>query len=654
MARPSWWCRVKQSVSRGGARASDTLSRCRVIRPGVERLEERTLLASGDLDPTFGIGGKVLTDFAGIANAQPFAVAVQLDSKIVVAGTGSSQSLLARYLPNGSLDPTFGNNGRIIYAAGFNRGLALQADGKTVVAGSRNVSPTEIAFVVARFNLDGSPDSTFGSGATVTTLFGPGTQAMLSALTLQADGKIVAAGHLSAGGAVLARYSPDGSLDATFDGDGRATAPMPRVGSLLVQPDGRIVVAGTTNLDLGDAVLARLLPNGSPDSTFTSSPQAIKPPVPFWDRASGGTVGGAALQSDGRIVVAASARTQSFFNPRRPGIVMTQIMLFRFEPSGRLDSTFGTAGNVVTAISTGDAPGIVVTDDGRIVTGGGGSGNFQVARYRANGSLDTSFGNTHFGSGGKVLTYFDGQAIVIAVTLQPDGKIVAVGPYSNIQENRRGFALARYIGGFHPNELFVIQVYRDLLRRSPEREGLELWTGLLDRGMSRGEVVFRIQASPEYHGLVVRDLYSRVLGRQTDPIGLPFWTEFLNRGGTTEQLRVILFSSDEYFQRRAGGTNPGFVAALYRDALFRPPEPAAAQGWGELLAAGVSRATVAEGVVGSREFDWWVVRGFYLLWLRRDPDPAGHDALVGHLQRGVTDDEVLAVILASPEYFSRM
>src|SRR5438876_1187397 len=169
----------------------------------------------GDLDPSFGTGGRVLTDFGGGDGAR--ALALQADGRIVVAGSSSAGGFgsgfaLARYNPDGSLDPSF-RGGRVVTSFADRdeaSALALQADGKIVVAGFSDAGGRQ-DFALARYNPDGGLDLSFGSGGRVLTDFGGDDEA--AALALQADGKIVVAGFSDAGGfalAALVRYNPNG------------------------------------------------------------------------------------------------------------------------------------------------------------------------------------------------------------------------------------------------------------------------------------------------------------------------------------------------------------------------------------------------------------------------------------------------------------
>jgi uncharacterized delta-60 repeat protein len=183
--------------------------------------------SNGSIDRTFGIDGRVLTDFTN-QNDIAFGVAIQPDGKIVVAGTifnatGTEISAFARYLPNGSLDSSFDGDGKATFdapAADEVVGdVAIQGDGRIVAIG---VSGAD--FLVIRLNVNGSADATFSEDGLVTTSVGGPAQA--TAVAIQPDGRIVAAGGVSGGSSfefVLARYNPDGTLDATFAGDGITT-----------------------------------------------------------------------------------------------------------------------------------------------------------------------------------------------------------------------------------------------------------------------------------------------------------------------------------------------------------------------------------------------------------------------------------------------
>src|SRR6516165_431864 len=177
----------------------------------------------------------------------------------------------------GDLDPSFGTGGKVTTAVGYASAVALQGDGKIVAVGHTDTG-TQGAFALARYNSDGSPDATFGTGGTVTTAFPSffGSYDAAYAVALQGDGKIVAAGDTDTGtrGAfALARYNPDGSLDATFGTGGTVRTAFgtsyDAANAVALQGDGKIVAAGDTDAGThGAFALARYNPNGSLDATF--------------------------------------------------------------------------------------------------------------------------------------------------------------------------------------------------------------------------------------------------------------------------------------------------------------------------------------------------------------------------------------------------
>ena len=386
------------------------------------------LAAPGDLDPSFGTGGIVITSFGGSDVAS--AVVIQPDGKLVVAGrtniAGNTVFALARYNPNGGLDPTFGTGGLVTTDFGSTDqafAVALQGDGKIVTAGRRGSD-----VIVARYNADGSVDSSFGSTTgRVITNFGATEQAL--ALVLQPDGKIVVAGRTNRPAPngnfdfALARYEAAGTLDLTFGTAGLVTTDfggsVDRAFAMALQPDGKLVVAGDSDANFA---LARYNSNGSLDPGFGTGGKVIT--------SFGGTDQASAviLQPDGKIVVAGQTDTG----------VSIDFALARYLPDGSLDGAFGSGGRVTTNFTgTSDDLGaaVVLQSDGKIVVGGTSEDNFALARYTPGGALDTTFGSAGTGT---VTTNLGGEDLLHAMALQADGAIVAVG------ESADRFALARY------------------------------------------------------------------------------------------------------------------------------------------------------------------------------------------------------------------
>lgn len=203
------------------------------------------------------------------------------------------------------------------------------------------------------------------------------------------------------------------------------------------------------------------------------------------------------------------------------------------------------------------------------------------------------------------------------------------------------------------NRAFVQRAYADLLEREPEPGASHGWSDYLDRGGSRLTLARTIVYSTEYRTLLVRNLYAALLQRQADPGGLYAWVSFMNAGGTTEQVEEQILGSDEYFVRRGGGSNRGFLQAAYLDVLGRPPDPGG-EGWFlAVLAAGRSRVQVAGDLVNSGEGRSVRVRRLFLWLLRRDADPSGLSWGMDALNRGVKVEELIAAIVASDEYYRR-
>jgi uncharacterized delta-60 repeat protein len=384
---------------------------------------------SGDLDPTFGPGGTVLTTLG-----RGHAVAVQADGKLVMAGEVSGGFAVMRYDSGGQLDPTFGSGGTVTTDFGATTGrtyaITLQPDGKIIVAGS--VYSTHYDFVLARYTADGALDPTFGQGGKVTTDFG--SSAQTRALVVQADGKIVAAGTIIENtnySFALARYAADGTLDATFGVAGQVITTLAGDASALVlQPDGKLVVAGTADIyGSPKFVLARYQPDGTLDPTFGTTGRIT---TEFVEGYSGGAA--LVLQPDGKLVAAGDAGGG--------------FGLVRYNADGSLDNAFGAGtGRVRTQFSyTAHCTALVLQPDGKLIAAGyvraypAPGDDFALAQYEADGTLDVNFGN-----GGKVATDFlGGYDFGLSAALQADGKLVVAGYVDEPGRGVSDFALARY------------------------------------------------------------------------------------------------------------------------------------------------------------------------------------------------------------------
>lgn len=398
----------------------------------------------GNLDRTFGAGGKVMTDFLSSPD-HASALAIQPDGKIVAAGSAddgpfTTNFALARYNTDGSLDSTFGNEGRIItylssYAAV--NALAIQPDGKIVAAGGAHVGPPGGSSAVLRYNADGTLDSTFrGSERIIRDFFGGGSWA--GGVAIQSDGKIVIAGVRYGGDwdFALARYNNDGGLDTTFGINGKVmtdfSGPRDYASGVAIQSDGKIIAAGVAGGGGNkDFALARYNDNGSLDTTFGINGKVTTDFFGSDDEAYG-----LVIQSDGRIVLAGSADHDPFY---------TNFALARYTTNGSLDSTFGNGGKLTTSFSSdAEANSLAIQLDGKIIAAGVADGvmgdkDFAFARYNTDGTLDASFGVD-----GKVTVDFSaGDDETYALAIQSDGKILMAGD-TGASTNNQDFALARY------------------------------------------------------------------------------------------------------------------------------------------------------------------------------------------------------------------
>ncbi|HEV3343847.1 MAG TPA: FG-GAP-like repeat-containing protein, partial [Pirellulales bacterium] len=196
-----------------------------------------------------------------------------------------------------------------------------------------------------------------------------------------------------------------------------------------------------------------------------------------------------------------------------------------------------------------------------------------------------------------------------------------------------------------PNQRFVSELYRDLLRRHVEPGGLASWSGLLEAGVSRADVTLGIIKSPEYRTDVVEDLYHLYLHRAADPVGLHDDVAFLTSGGSQKQLAAFIVSSPEYYQSRAQGASSGYLDALYHDALNRSVDASGRSSFGAQLTAGVSRRDIADQIFNSPEYQIDLVRSIYFRYLDRDLDPSGLETWTALKKNVASDDYLLAQIL---------
>lgn len=402
----------------------------------------------GDLDTTFDGDGKTTTSIGVYDDLRD--VAIQPDGKIVVVGFNDDgigpydlDLSLARFNADGSLDTTFGTGGKIFLPeSGIQEvfSVIVQPDGKILAIGSRQ---NDLA--VYRFNINGSLDTTFGTSGRIVHIIGEDSGAADG--VLQPDGKIVLAGHVrfTAGSDIFTvfRLNADGSLDTTFNSIGYTPVPIVPIGvdkrakSVVLQSDGKIIASGQDVLN--DFIhyygyWGRFSTNGTLEGGVSN---LIRTDV---------KINGAAIQADGKLVFVGYIQSFGMF-----GSSITQFAITRYNSDKSLDIYFGNSGvNTVYFLpnsgNANRATSILIQSSGRIIVGGRARSDFGLARFNSHGFLDEGFG-----SGGKVTTDFDpssdeiyGGDEIYGIAQQPDGKIIAVGTASI--GTTTDFGVARYDG----------------------------------------------------------------------------------------------------------------------------------------------------------------------------------------------------------------
>lgn len=376
----------------------------------------------GDLDAGFGTGGFAIVDFGTAAYSE--SMAITPDGRIVLAGhvwSGTSQGedvALAQLLANGALDTDFSADGRLVFASSgatneSAQDTLVQADGRIVLAGQSDAAGNHDMRVL-RLNADGTPDTGFGSSGAVVIPFDLGSDNIDLAMAVAEDteGRLVVAGYASVNDGLdqqrdvaVARLNADGSLDASFDGDGKTTFrfdpdPLAYFDSdygtcIAIDAAGNLLVGGFVqdgHTGDGDFALARLLPSGAIDTSFGEGGRARI------DFALGGSLGDEAwrvlVAADGAIYLVGGADYQNGY---------TYMAVARLTPQGALDTGWGSGGKTTISIPSDDddsaqANAAALQPDGKLIVAGtmrngGGHFRFAFARLDAGGQLDASFGD---------------------------------------------------------------------------------------------------------------------------------------------------------------------------------------------------------------------------------------------------------------------
>ena len=406
--------------------------------------------SSGSVDDTFADRGITWLDQV------PYAVAIQPDGKIVVAGGGANRRgeggfALTRYNRDGTLDRSFSGDGEVrtpLGDGGAAATVAIQPDGRIVAAGGAQTRHNAEEFAVARYLPDGSFDTSFsGDGKLSATRIGSTRVLGISDIALDPSGGILASAYIDGGNHYsfgVIRLTRRGVPDATFSSDGVVASRFGRhpagfAEAIALQSDGSVVVVGSARNDRNEPTgfaIARYLPNGTLDGSFDGDGKRV---IRF-----GGTWSGAAdvaIQQDGRMVVAGTVHLGPQNRYGQLGMVVARCF-----PGGALDTSFAGDGKRMTTID-GNLRGsaLAIQSDGRIVIGGEATPtldeyptNMAIVRYTTHGTLDSSFaGDGIRVAGFRLDDWIDDLA------LQSNGKIVVVGASQGGPP--RGYAVARFL-----------------------------------------------------------------------------------------------------------------------------------------------------------------------------------------------------------------
>lgn len=402
-------------------------------------------LAAGWPDPTFGVDGKVATSFGADTFDEIRDLALDPNGAIIAVGpanerinNGSRQGFgVARYLPDGSADLSFSGDGRTITYLTMQRdsayAVAAQPDGRIVVGGQASIE-YKSRFALARYNVDGTLDETFGANGTVLTSLN-GDESLILDLALQPDGRIVVAGRTRTvydSDVALARYTADGALDRSFSGDGievtQVGAASTGAIALEILPDGKLLVAAAGYSSPHSIYLLRYLQDGSLDAEFGEGGTVAV------DTGGPATLNDMALQRDGKVLLA--GMRPSGFGVTRTGA------------DGAVDTAFGNGGAAIASMLNGVTH-VVQDSGGNVLVAGrylaGDGSEFAVARFKPNGALDTTFGD----NGAARVSWAAGeQSVPWTMAADAKGRILLGGATG--VGTRSDFGLARLIAPAAP------------------------------------------------------------------------------------------------------------------------------------------------------------------------------------------------------------
>lgn len=639
---------------------------------------------TGAVDRSFGDRGRVYTDFSGpgfIVDGVS-SVFVQPDGRILASGSANQRIGIARYLPNGALDSSFGTGGKALLGAPNDSGsvTAIQPDGKIVGVGYSPQAWPQTPMFLFRTDSSGNPDATFGTNGFV-AISGPSTPNSPGGSFLQADGRIVLVAN--SGSTIFAtRYLSNGTIDPSYNGTGvappAAMDPQNPVRAALL-PDGRVIAAVLRGYTVG---LVRYSVNGTTDLDVSLPVVDGHQPQPQ----------SIATLADGRIVVG--------FSLYRPG-QLAQSAIARFMPGGSLDATFGSAGVVLLPEYSGIGH-LQVLPDQRILAAPLASS--MLIRFKADGEIDGTFNQA-----GRMPIDSGPSGALYRIARQPDGLLVLGGSavpggtftdwvLMRIDQDAVPFAGPEF-AGFGWQSQGATSSRRTVTLTNTTNATVQLTSvtttppfmaehncgPLLPGATCRFEVWLKPAPSGaavashytvdgyltlgsnaphsphevRLHALADKTLashfYQAILRRDPEPAGHQFWgrdTVYLMTGfgadvnETWFAMAQSFFGSAEY--AAAARDDAGFVRDLYRTFFDREADQAGLDYWTGLIASGMPREIVLTAFMFSPEFRAFTQAIFgstaglaevnmamdmYRGILGRIPDPAGLRGLITRLRQ---------------------
>jgi len=406
--------------------------------------------SNGTLDTTFGTNGVYTYSVPSGTSFSINNIAIQSDGKIVLSAyedlylnnVSNVNFAALRLNNNGTIDTTFNGTGKVskdINKSDNAEAVAIQSDGKIILAGTTTSTTGNQFYTAVRFNSSGSIDTTFGNAGVVVA--GNSTLAgyLSGGIALQSDGKMILAGNSAFFGIKTVRLNTNGTLDTTFNGTGAVTTNLAddTTEAVVIQSDGKIVVTGSkydATAHTSEYFVLRYNTNGTLDTTFNAS-GVVTASI---DKNKPNTAADVKIQTDGKIVVCGTSYIGSY----------KDMAIIRLNTNGTLDNTFNGTGKVTSGFLKSGSDRIeklAVQSDGKILAAGYTStNNISLARYNANGTLDTSFNTKGYVTSNFQHTYFGNFFNSLAVLSQTDGKILIVGDYYSSVSNNQEIFVRRY------------------------------------------------------------------------------------------------------------------------------------------------------------------------------------------------------------------